>query len=81
MGNGIQMRILATEVPPSAHPAGAASAVQRALPRDVPLPGGEDAVGGAGGAAAAEVPRAESGTKIVISLHVVAGGLSSCSDC
>ena len=40
---------------------------------DVPLPGGEDAVGGAGGAAAAEVTRAEGGTKIVISLHVVGG--------
>ena len=42
----------------SPHPAGAASAVERALLRDVPLPGGEDAVGGTGGAAATEVPRA-----------------------
>ena len=55
--------------------------MQRALPRDVPLPRGEDAVGGAGGAAAAEVTRAEGGTKIVISLHVVGGDVPSCSDC
>ena len=48
---------------------------------DVPLPGGEDAVGGAGGAAAAEVPRAEGGIEIMICLHVVGGDVLSCSDC